>query len=126
MRTAEPGIVTRAIMRAVALLILVSLKLCWDAPQAATQLVWANEGDEKAASAATESANNPSFARMSTSKKTNTKGTKNRLKVTKALCASAFAPLGFGGTCRAAFVIFVFPFRPFFSSPARERPGSSR
>jgi hypothetical protein len=40
MRTDEPGMVTRAIMRAVALEILVSPKLCWDAPQAATQFVF--------------------------------------------------------------------------------------
>jgi hypothetical protein len=38
MRTDEPGIVTRAIMRAVAFVILASPRLCWDAPQAAIQL----------------------------------------------------------------------------------------
>ena len=55
MRTEEPGSVTRAIMRAVALVILVSPRLCCDEPQAATQFAFcASDGDERAASAATE------------------------------------------------------------------------
>src|SRR5689334_6190752 len=42
MRTASPGMVTRAIIRAVALEILASPRLCCEAPQAATQLpFWA-------------------------------------------------------------------------------------
>src|SRR6185503_981009 len=68
MRTAEPGSVTRAIMRAVAFEIFISLRLCWEAPQAATQFAFcANEGDARAASAATERTINPDLVLTITS-----------------------------------------------------------